>query len=87
MSDAGWFHLYCLGTGCHHRGAILMIDLRAKWPGVDDMTLLARVRRLARCTACGRLGAQTMHPSWGGSNVGWAKYPGDLRVVPAAERR
>ena len=33
------------------------------------------LRRAARCTKCGKRGVEIQHPSWGGSDTGWAPMP------------
>jgi len=33
------------------------------------------LRASARCSVFGRKGATLQHPSWAGSDLGWAQYP------------
>jgi hypothetical protein len=33
------------------------------------------LRETARCGACGKRGVALQHPSWGGSDTGWAPMP------------
>jgi hypothetical protein len=33
------------------------------------------LRRAARCTKCGKRRVELQHPSWGGSDTGWAPIP------------
>jgi hypothetical protein len=42
-----------------------------------------RLRRSARCTACGAKGAKLQHPSWAGSQIGFAPFP--TSTVPATD--
>jgi hypothetical protein len=34
-----------------------------------------KLRRSARCTACGNKGATIQHPGWGGNDVGFLVFP------------
>jgi hypothetical protein len=34
-----------------------------------------KLRRCARCTACGNKGATIQHPGWGGNDVGFLPFP------------
>ena len=34
-----------------------------------------RLRRCARCSACGHKGATIQHPGWGGADIGFLPFP------------
>jgi hypothetical protein len=42
-----------------------------------------KLRRCARCTACGNKGATIQHPGWGGNDVGFLPFPVEM-VTPRA---
>jgi hypothetical protein len=50
--------------------AIALLVIRWGPDGWQDM-----LRQTARCTECGQRGVARQHPSWGGSDTGWAPMP------------
>jgi hypothetical protein len=57
-----WCWIKC--TRCSHMRAVAI----APYGSGGDRTT-------ARCTACGKRGVALQHPSWGGTNTGWAPMP------------
>ena len=55
-----------------HLAAVAIAPYVIRWEpdGRQD-----RLRRHGRCTACGTKGVALQHPSWGGSDTGWAPMP------------
>jgi hypothetical protein len=60
-----WVWVYC--NGCSHHSPLACAVPVIRW-GAD--TSSDKLRRCARCTACGQKGATIQHPGWGGSDVG-----------------
>jgi len=50
--------------------AIAPFVIRWRADGRQDM-----LRRIGRCTECGKRDVALQHPSWGGSDTGWAAMP------------
>jgi hypothetical protein len=46
-----------------------------------ERRLVEKLRRCARCTACGHKGATIQHPGWGGEHIGFLPFP-VARQVP-----
>lgn len=54
-----WLWVYCARNGCHHKAPVsLALPIILYGPGASSNAL----RRKARCTRCGNLGAVTSHP-------------------------
>jgi hypothetical protein len=73
-----WFWIKC--TRCPHMSAVAIAPYIIRWgpDGWQDM-----MRETARCSACGKRGVALQHPSWGGSDTGWAPMPIDqMAPVP-----
>lgn len=80
--DATWWWINCgrWGNGCNHRAAVAIAPYVIRW-GPDAWPEM--LRRNGRCSACGHTGVTLTHPSWGGSDVGWAPFPVDeMAPVP-----
>jgi hypothetical protein len=76
--DVCWFWIKC--TRCPHMAAVAIVPYIIRWgpDGWQDM-----LREVARCTKCGKRGVALQHPSWGGSDTGWAPIPiGQMAPVP-----
>jgi hypothetical protein len=67
-----WVWLHC--EGCRHYSPLACAVPVIRW-GAD--TSSDKLRRHARCTACGRLGATIQHPGWGGADIGFLPFPAD----------
>ena len=68
--DIHWCWIKC--TRCAHMRAVAIAPYIIRWgpDGWQDM-----LRRGARCTECGKRGVKLQHPSWDGSDTGWAAMP------------
>lgn len=69
-NDAGWIWIVC--NRCMHRKAFRIPSLIQQWGRETSSNVLLRAMRCSRCE-WKRAGFQ--HPSWGGSNKGWASFP------------
>jgi hypothetical protein len=68
-----WVWVRCTEPrACGHRVAMASAPPIIRW-GSDDWP--AMLRRHARCSHCGRRGAATTMPSWGGMGIGWSELP------------
>ena len=65
-----WLWLYC--ERCSHSSPLACAVPVIRW-GAD--TSSDKLRRSARCTACGHKGATIQRPSWGGADVGFLPFP------------
>jgi hypothetical protein len=78
--DIHWCWIKC--TRCPHMRAVAIAPYIIRWgpDGWRDM-----LRRAGCCTKCGKKGVQLQHPSWDGSDTGWAAMPVTqmARVPPA----
>jgi hypothetical protein len=68
--DIHWCWIKC--SRCPHMRAVAIAPyiIRCGPDGWRDM-----LRRAGRCTKCGTRGVELQHPSWGGSDTGWAPMP------------
>jgi hypothetical protein len=59
-------------AGRIHMRAVAIAPWVIRWglDGWQDM-----LRRDGRCTECDKRGVALQHPSWGGSDTGWAPMP------------
>src|SRR5262249_44434461 len=64
-----WVWLCC---GCGHGVAVALVPLMIRW-GPDASSDM--LRRHARCTVCGHLGATLQHPSWHNSSTDREPFP------------
>lgn len=71
-----WFWIKC--TRCPHMSAVALAPYIIRW-GPDAWPDM--LREVARCTACGKKGVALQHPSWGGSDTGWAPMPSKMAPV------
>jgi len=55
--------------------ASLAAGLRSAGDPLGADTSSDKLRRCARCTACGHKGATIQHPGWGGADVGFLPFP------------
>ena len=83
MGNWVWFN--CRNPACGHYRAMALAPIAIKL-GLDAP--FDRVQELARCAECGRLGAHTTGPSFGGIDAGWMQFPaarpsGSLNGHPA----
>jgi hypothetical protein len=67
-----WWWLVC--HGCQRFQATALAPLVIRW-GSDASS--DKLRRNARCTACGHRGAALQHPSWAGAHIGFVPFPAD----------
>ena len=72
--DVCWWWVNCGNFKCAHRAAIAIAPYIIRW-GPDAWPHM--LRRYGRCSKCGRVGLSFTHPSWGGTDVGWAPFPVD----------
>ena len=78
--DIHWCWIKC--SRCLHMRAVTIASFIIRWgpDGWQDM-----LRRAARCTNCGQRGLELQHPSWDGSDAGWASMPiSQMAPVPPA---
>jgi hypothetical protein len=54
-----WCSLHCAGHGCSHSKPVAIAPFVIRWGAEASSNIL---RRSARCTVCGHLGAATYHP-------------------------
>jgi hypothetical protein len=66
----GWTWVWC--ERCLHRAPMAFVPLMIGW---GPNTSSDKLRRSARCTACGHKGAALQHPSWVDSGVGFQPFP------------
>jgi hypothetical protein len=67
-----WLWVYC--EKCSHKAPLACAVAVIRWgPNVSS----DKLRRCARCTACGHKGAKLQHPGWGGAGVGFLPFPAD----------
>jgi hypothetical protein len=65
-----WLWLYC--EKCPHHAPLACAIPVIRWgPGASS----DKLRRCARCTACGHKGATIQHPGWGGADIGFLPFP------------
>lgn len=69
-----WMWLYC--PACDHRRAVTLARY-AILLGTEESSDTLRAR--SRCSACEHLGALTYAPSWMGTSIGFAPFPGEER--------
>ncbi len=67
-----WVWLIC--DGCGRQRPIALAPFLIRWGGDASSDL---IRRSARCSTCGQVGARTMHPSFMDAVTGWAPYPAE----------
>jgi hypothetical protein len=65
-----WVWVYC--ERCLHRAPVAFVPLMIRWGG-DASSY--KLRRCARCTACGHKGATLQHPGWAGAHIGFQPFP------------
>jgi hypothetical protein len=65
-----WVWVYCEKS--LHRAPVAFVPLMIRW-GADASS--DKLRRCARCAACGHKGATLQHPGWAGANVGFQSFP------------
>ena len=75
-----WLWLYC--EKCRHSAPIACAVPVIRW---GPNTSSDKLRRCARCTACGHKGATLQHPGWGGADVGFLPFP--MHLLGAVEWR
>jgi hypothetical protein len=76
-TPGGWVWVYCEGQGCRHHAAMAVASLVIRW---GPETSSDKLRRCARCTACGRKGATLRRASWTDNLLGWQPFPVDQMV-------
>ena len=77
-----WLWLYC--ERCSHSSPLACAVAVIRW-GAE--TSSDKLRRSARCTACGHKGATIQRPSWGGTDVGFLPFPAGLLLTADGSRR
>jgi hypothetical protein len=77
-----WLWLYC--EKCSHSSPLACAVAVIRW-GAE--TSSDKLRRSARCTACGHKGATIQRPSWGGTDVGFLPFPAGLLLTADGSRR
>ena len=85
VSDGGWVIVNCDNvTRCGRRVATRLPAFIAKYGPRASSDV---VRANAVCSVCGTRGATTTHPSWAGSDKGWAEFPGEGVEITASSFR
>jgi hypothetical protein len=69
-----WVWVYC--DRCLHRSPLACAVAVIRWGPQESSD---KLRRCARCTACGHKGATIQHPSWVGEHVGFAPFPAETK--------
>jgi len=77
-----WLWLYC--EKCSHSSPLACAVAVIRW-GTE--TSSDKLRRSARCIACGHKGATIQRPSWGGTDVGFLPFPAGLLLTADGSRR
>jgi hypothetical protein len=67
---SSWVWVWC--ERCQHHAPIAYVPLMIRW-GADVSS--DKLRRCARCTACGHKGATLQHPGWAGEQIGFQPFP------------
>ena len=71
-TPGGWVWVYCEAQGCGHHVPMAVAPLVIRWgPDVSS----DKLRRCARCMACGRKGATLRRASWADASIGWQPFP------------
>ena len=65
-----WVWVWCK-KGRHHAPLACVVAVIRWGPNTSS----DKLRRCARCTACGNKGATIQHPAWGGNDVGFLPFP------------
>jgi hypothetical protein len=65
-----WVWVYC--NKCGHSSPLACAVAVIRW---GPETSSDRLRRCARCSACGHKGATIQHPGWGGADIGFLPFP------------
>ena len=68
---SSWVWVYC--ERCLHHSPVAFVPLMNRW-GADASS--DKLRRCARCTACGQRGATLQHPGWVDAQIGFQLFPG-----------
>ena len=71
-----WVWMWC--ERCQHHAPLACAVAVIHW---GPNTSNDKLRRCARCTACGNKGATIQHPGWGGNDVGFLPFPVEM-VTP-----
>ena len=69
-----WITIFCATRDCHHRAAMRVSDVIARFGAEASSNVL---RHCCRCTECGQRGASIRLPSWVNSQVGASPFPGE----------
>ena len=67
---SAWTWVYC--DKCLHHAPVAFVPLMIRW-GANASS--DKLRRCARCTACGHKGATLQHPGWVDAVVGFQPFP------------
>jgi hypothetical protein len=65
-----WGWLNC--EKCQHHAPLARAVRVIRW---GAHTSSDKLRRCARCTACGHKGATIQHPGWAGEHIGFMPFP------------
>jgi hypothetical protein len=65
-----WVWMWC--ERCQHHAPLACAVAVIRW---GPNTSSDKLRRCARCTACGNKGGTIQHPGWGGNDVGFLPFP------------
>jgi hypothetical protein len=68
-----WVWAWC--ERCQHHAPMAFVPLMIRW-GANASS--DKLRRRARCTACGHKGATLQHPGWAGELVGFQPFPSGI---------
>jgi hypothetical protein len=68
--SSAWVWVYC--EKCLHRSPVAFVPLMIRWGGDASSD---KLRRCARCTACGHKGATLQAPGWAGEQIGFEPFP------------
>lgn len=82
VADGSWVILNCDNRqGCGRRVATRLPGFIAKYGPHASSNV---VRANAVCSVCGTKGATTTHPSWRGTDKGFAPFPGEgVEIAPS----
>jgi hypothetical protein len=69
-TPGGWVWVYC--ERCNHSTPMAVAPLVIRWGANVSSN---KLRRSARCTACGHRGATLRRASWVGGAVEWQPFP------------
>jgi hypothetical protein len=69
---SSWVWIWC--ERCQHHAPMAYVPLMIRWGGDASSD---KLRRCAKCTACGHKGATLQAPGWAGEQIGFQPFPSE----------